>query len=240
MKDKGDKNIDISDEMKNVSESIKYLYEDQHLISVVKPFGTPTQSDRTGDVSLHDLVTIYLEGKEKTPGGFNLRLLHRLDRPVGGVILFAKTPAAAKRLSAAFRERRVRKIYLARIEGAVEPPAGELSHHLLKSGTKIKIVPEGTPKARDARLSYRTLKKDFDMGESLVEIDLITGRRHQIRAQLSAVGHSILGDLKYGSREKFVPGGIALFSKSLTFIHPASGDEITISADPPEEFFIDL
>ncbi|MBN1574123.1 MAG: RluA family pseudouridine synthase [Deltaproteobacteria bacterium] len=227
--------------MKNFIESI--LYDDKHLLAVIKPFGVLTQGDLRGGLSVFDAARDYIGEKHRTLDGPNdcyLSLLHRLDRPVGGVILFAKTPAAAKRLSEAFREREVKKTYLARIEGAVDPPSGELSHSLLKSGAKVSVVPEGAPGSKKALLFYRTLRNTGGDGESLIEIDLITGRRHQIRAQLSAVGHPVRGDIKYNSKNKFIPGGIALFSKSLTFAHPVTGEEMTITADPPEEFFIDF
>lgn len=234
MKDKENKKIDKLGDVKDISDSI--LFEDNHLLAVDKPFGMPTQEDRTGDLSIFEAARDYIKEMYKGLDDPYLRLVHRLDRPVGGVILFARTPAMAKQLSEMFRERSVRKTYLARIDGKIEPHSGELVHTLLKSGTKMVVVPKGTPKARDARLLYRTLEDISGEVESLVEIDLITGRRHQIRAQFSAVGSPIRGDIKYGSKEKFSAGAIALFSKSLTFFHPASGEEITISVDPPDQF----
>jgi 23S rRNA pseudouridine1911/1915/1917 synthase len=240
MKNKENKNECDSNKMKDIPGSIQYLFEDRHLVAVVKPFGMLTQSGRRGGASIFDRVREYIGGKYGSPDDIYLGLLHRLDRPVGGVILFAKTPDAARRLSAAFREREVKKTYIARIEGALEPPSGKLCHHLLKSGTKAAVAPEGTPGAKEAVLIYRTFKSDHDAGESLVEVDLITGRRHQVRAQLSAAGHPVLGDVKYGSKNRFIPGAIALFSMSLVFAHPVTGEEITISAEPPEEFFTGL
>lgn len=232
MKDKENKKRSGSGDVNEISGLI--LYEDDHLLAVDKPFGMPTQKDRTGDISLHEAAGDYIRERDGIKDPF-LRLVHRLDRPVGGVILFARTPTAARRLSETFRERGAKKIYLARIEGVVEPPTGVLIHSLLKSGSKATVVPEGTPRSKRALLNYRTLGCDEKADESLVEIDLITGRKHQIRAQLSHAGCPVCGDIKYGSKRKFVPGAIALFSVSLTFPHPATGEEMTVLADPPEE-----
>ncbi len=133
------------------------IFEDDHLLAVIKPFGILTQSDRTGELSIFDLAKNYIAEKRKRAGDDYLGLVHRLDRPVGGAILFARTLKATKYLSEMFRERRVKKIYLARVEGEVKPPSGELYHALLKSGKKVKVVQEGMTGAKDARLFYRVL-----------------------------------------------------------------------------------
>jgi 23S rRNA pseudouridine1911/1915/1917 synthase len=214
------------------------LYEDNHLIAIQKPFGMLTQGDRTGDISLLDLARGYIKEKYQKPGEVYLGLVHRLDRPAGGVVVFSRTSKSAKRMSEKFREREVKKIYRAVVEGIVSPPTGELTHYLLKSGAKMKISTEDTPDGQEARLIYEVVDSRDD--KSLLEINLITGRKHQIRAQMGAIGHPITGDIKYGSKTEFMRGAIALFSRSLTFTHPVSGVEMTISADPPEGFFKDL
>ncbi len=211
------------------------IFEDDHLLAVVKPFGMLTQSDRTGELSLFDLAQDHVQ-KNVSAGNDYLGLVHRLDRPVGGVVLFARTLKATKFLSEMFRERSVKKIYLARVEGKMEPPFGELNHALLKSAKKVRVAKKGMAGAKDARLFYRVLNWVDGKNESLVEVELITGRRHQIRVQLSEMGNPIVGDIKYGSTKRFIAGGIALFSRSLTFLHPATGVEVTILAEPPEEF----
>jgi 23S rRNA pseudouridine1911/1915/1917 synthase len=211
------------------------LYEDNHLIAIQKPFGMLTQGDRTGDISLFDLAKDYIKEKYQKPGEVYVGLVHRLDRPAGGVVVFSRTSKGARRMSERFREREVKKIYWAVVEGIVDPPAGELFHYLSKSGKMMKITTDEDSKAQEARLTYEVVDSRDD--RSLLEIDLITGRKHQIRAQMGAIGHPIVGDIKYGSNIEFMRGAIALFSRSLTFTHPVSGVEMTINADPPEEFF---
>jgi 23S rRNA pseudouridine1911/1915/1917 synthase len=218
------------------------LFEDNHLLVMIKPAGMLTQADRTGDVCLLDLGRRYLKEKYGKPGEVYLGLVHRLDRPVGGVIVFARTGKSAARLSAQFRGRETKKAYRAVVEGRPRPADGELTHFLAKSGTMMKVVPSATAGAQEARLIYRTVKTGPDA--SLVEVELITGRRHQIRAQLSAIGHPIVGDIKYGARPRgegrrragdIVPG-IRLWARSVTLAHPVSGAEMTFAADPPEGF----
>ncbi len=218
------------------------LFEDNHVLAMVKPAGMLTQGDRTGDVSLLDLAKKYLKEKYKKPGDVYLGLVHRLDRPVGGVIVFARTSKAAGRLSGQFRSRETKKVYWALVEGKPDPPEGELVHFLVKSGTMMKTAQKETAGAQEARLIYQTRETRGD--ESLVEVELITGRKHQIRAQLAAVGCPIVGDIKYGAKERQHTGrdpgeivpGIRLFARSLTFHHPVTGEEITIEAEPPAGF----
>ncbi len=218
------------------------LFEDNHLLAMIKPAGILTQADRTGDICLMDLAGQYLREKYKKPGEVFIGLVHRLDRPVGGVIVFARTSKAARRLSEQFRARETKKIYRAVVEGKPDPPQGELTHWLLQSGTMMKIVRPKTPSSLEARLRYRTLETRGDT--SLAEVELITGRRHQIRAQLAAIGCPIVGDIKYGAkaapgerrRAEDIVSGIQLFASCLTFRHPTTGAHVTVEAPMPKSF----
>jgi 23S rRNA pseudouridine1911/1915/1917 synthase len=218
------------------------LYEDNHLLAMEKPAGMLTQADRTGDICLMDLARRYLAEKYAKRGEVYLGLVHRLDRPVGGVIVFARTSKAARRLSEQFRARELKKVYRAVVEGKPDPSEGELTHWLLKSGTFIKVVRPRTPSSLEARLIYRTRETRGDT--SLVEVELITGRRHQIRAQLAAIGCPIVGDIKYGAkatergvrRASDIVSGIRLFASCLTLRHPITGAQITIEASTPRGF----
>ena len=218
------------------------LFEDNHLLVMIKPIGMLSQADRTGDICLMDLAKRYLAEKYNKPGDVYLGLVHRLDRPVGGVIVFARTSKAARRLSEQFRTRETIKIYRALVEGTPKLPFGELAHFLAKSGTTMKVVGSGTEGAQEARLLYRTL--EIGLVTNLLEVRLITGRKHQIRAQLAAMGCPIVGDIKYGAKP--VPGaerkkgdvvkGIMLWAYSVTIQHPVSGAETTFTAPTPKAF----
>jgi 23S rRNA pseudouridine1911/1915/1917 synthase len=208
------------------------LYEDNHCIAVVKPARVLTAGDQTGDVSLLDTVKDYLKQKYKKPGNVFVGLVHRLDRPVSGVVLFARTSKSASRLSEQFREGTVQKTYRAIVEGIVEESSGELLDWLLKNEETniVRIVPAGTPAARESRLRFRRLQTAPDL--TLVEITPTTGRGHQIRVQLAAHGHPICGDRKYGSKHA-MQGTIALHATQLTFDHPTRHEPITVSAPDP-------
>jgi 23S rRNA pseudouridine1911/1915/1917 synthase len=208
------------------------LYEDNHCIAVVKPARVLTAGDETEDVSLLDTVKDYLKEKYKKPGNVFVGLVHRLDRPVSGVILFARTSKAASRLSEQFREGTVQKTYRAIVEGLVEESSGELVDWLLKNEetNTVRIVPPGTPAARESRLRFRRLQSLADL--TLVEIIPATGRSHQIRVQLAAHGHPICGDRKYGSKHA-MQGTIALHAAQLTFAHPTRHEPVTVSAPDP-------
>jgi 23S rRNA pseudouridine1911/1915/1917 synthase len=208
------------------------LYEDNHCLAVVKPARRLTVADATGDVSLLDLAKAYLKEKYKKPGNVFVGLVHRLDRPVSGVVLFARTSKAAARLSDQFRERTVVKIYRAIVEGTVVPVSGEFEDWLLKNqetNTTRCVAPE-TPSARHSRLRFRRVATA--PGLSLLEISPQSGRSHQIRVQLSARGHPIYGDRKYGSTHA-LPGVIALHAAQLTFIHPTRHEQVTVTAPDP-------
>ena len=204
------------------------LYEDNHLLAVDKPAGLLVQGDATGRPNLLDLGKKYLRVKYNKPGRVFLGLVHRLDRQASGVVVLARTSKAAGRLSAQFRNNEVKKIYLARVHGRLDPPAGTSEVFLAREGSKSVVTGPEAPGARPASLSFRTLEAGPEA--SLVEIDLHTGRRHQIRAQMAALGHPILGDLKYGSPVPPHQDSIALLARSLTFRHPTRDLEMTVEA----------
>lgn len=206
---------------------LKVLYEDNHLIAVFKPHRVPTQGDRGGDLNLLDMTKHYLKERYQKPGNVFLGMVHRLDRPVAGVVIFAKTSKAASRLSESIRLKEVEKTYHALVEGKVEGEA-ELVHYVKAQETKpVEIQKEMFPQAKKALLRYRCLKTQA--ATSLLEISLITGRKHQIRAQLASIGHPIVGDKKYGATLPYTEGAIALLAKSLEFQHPVKEERVRIT-----------
>lgn len=205
--------------------SIQVLYEDNHLIAVFKPAGLLVQGDRTGDVCLMDKVKDYLKEKYNKPGNVFLGLLHRLDRPVSGIVLFAKTSKGASRLCKQIRERTIKKEYQVLVEGNVEHKKQILKNYLVhnEKNNTTKISNSDVSNSKYAELEYEILEKR--KAETILKIILKTGRQHQIRVQLSHIGHPIVGDLKYGAKKARVDRSIALCASSLTF-SKATGDEI--------------
>ncbi len=214
---------------------IPVLYEDNHLLVVVKPAGIPVQEDRTGREDLLTVLKGYLKERYKKPGNVYLGLVHRLDQPVGGVMVFAKTSKAASRLSDQIRRLSVEKTYLAVAEGLTKDEA-VLEDYLLKDrDTNMSaVVPEGTPGAKQARLTYSLC--EYLPGEdlSLIEVRLQTGRSHQIRVQMSAHGHPLWGDARYNSARKSGQS-VALFSSKLEFEHPTTHERMCFTAIPEGE-----
>jgi 23S rRNA pseudouridine1911/1915/1917 synthase len=209
------------------------LYEDNHCLAVLKPAGMLTAGDRTGDVSLLELARQYVKQKYKKPGNVYLGLVHRLDRPVSGVVLFARTSKAAARLSEQFRRGIVRKIYEAWVEGRPMQASGTLTDHLLKD-KKFNVVASVSPATSGARLAaldYRTI--DDRPGQTLLEVHPRTGRSHQIRVQLASRGMPVVGDVKYGAKPGR-PGSIALHAAELTFQHPIRDEPVTVRAQRPK------
>jgi 23S rRNA pseudouridine1911/1915/1917 synthase len=196
---------------------------------VLKPAGLLTAGDRTGDVSLVDKVRDYLRTKYKKPGNVFVGVVHRLDRPVSGLVLFARTSKAASRLAEQFRSGRVEKVYQALVEGRVAEREGLLVDRLVKDhrANVVRGSAATDPRARESRLSFRRLK--CTSSTTLLEIRPTTGRSHQIRVQLAAAGHPIVGDRKYGSKHSF-DDGIALRAVRLTFEHPTTRLPITLEA----------
>jgi 23S rRNA pseudouridine1911/1915/1917 synthase len=213
--------------------AIHVLHEDNHCLVVAKPAGLLTMGDATGDVTLLDQAKDYLRRAYHKPGEVFLGVVHRLDRPVSGVVLFARTSKAAARLSAQFREHRVEKRYLALVTGQVQPPEGTLVQRLLKDAATntVRVVSAKTMGGQDCELGYRLIRRQGET--SLLEIAPRTGRGHQIRVQLAHQGWPIVGDRKYGSPVPFHTGQIALHAHALTFEHPTQRVPITVTTPPP-------
>lgn len=214
--------------------SLPFLYEDNHVLVVHKPAGMLSQGDLSGDLDVLTAAKQILKDRDNKPGNVFLGLVHRLDRPVGGVMVTAKTSKGAARLSLQFRERSTTKIYWAVVQGAPIRPEAELCHRLEKdAATRITKVVTGN-RGKEARLRYRVLQSVKD--RSLLEVQLITGLSHQIRAQLSAEGHPIAGDKKYGASLPYAPGVIALHAKSICFMHPVTKESVTVEAALPDNW----
>ena len=214
-------------------QKLKVIYEDNHIIVVEKIPNIPSQADKTGDTDMLSLVKSYIKEKYNKPGNVYLGLVHRLDRPVGGIMIFAKTSKAASRLSNQVREKIFKKKYLAVVEGKFEKEEGTLENYLAKN-TKTntsKIVNKSNKEAKLAKLDYKVLSYDKQENLSLVEVNLHTGRHHQIRVQLANIGHSLYGDQKYGTRGKGKQ--IALWAYKLTIEHPITKEKMTFE-DLPE------
>lgn len=215
--------------------ALEILYEDNHLVAVHKPAGTLVHGDRTRDPTLAEQVRADLKRRHTKTGNVYLGILHRLDRPVSGVVLFARTSKAAARLAAAFRAGRVEKTYLALVEAIPRPASAVLEHWLLKdsSSNRSHIVAAGTPGARAARLRYQVAQR---LGQrALLEVQPETGRSHQIRVQLAGVGAVIVGDLRYGSSTRLGPM-IALHASRLCVPHPTRDENIDIRCPLPHSW----
>ncbi len=220
------------DGKKHKKRILQVLYEDNHLLAVFKPAGLLVQGDSTGDLTLLEMAREYITIKYNKPGRAYIGLIHRLDRPVAGVVLFARTSKAASRLCDQIRKRMIKKEYWAVVHGKLLPSAGEISGYVIRHGRKSFLSNPDRTKAQIASLSYKTL--EGSSGYSLVEIKLETGRHHQIRVQMAGMGHPVLGDRKYGSACRLPEKSIALLAKRLVVIHPTKGEEILIEAPVPE------
>jgi len=211
------------------------LYEDNHIIIVNKRSSDLVQGDSTGDESLDEMVKAYIREKYNKPGDVFLGVVHRLDRPVSGCVVYARTSKALSRLSELFRTREVKKLYWAVV--SERPPAeeGVLSSYLKKNEKQNKsyVYETEVKGSKQAELSYRLLARSERF--YLLEIDLQTGRHHQIRAQLAAAGCPVKGDLKYGSKRSNEGGGISLHARRVSFIHPVKKTEVTVEAPLPDD-----
>lgn len=201
-------------------DSQRILYEDNHLIAVNKTAGELVQPDPSGSPALEDLLKEYIRQRDNKPGNVFLGVVHRIDRPVSGVVIFAKTGKALVRMNEMIKNRAIRKIYWAIVEAVPPTEEGVLTHYLVRDGktNKSRVYPGPVKEAKEARLNYRYLagSKNYH----LLEVELLTGRHHQIRAQLAAIGCPIRGDLKYGAARSNRDGSISLHARSLEFMHP--------------------
>ncbi|OAV45614.1 RluA family pseudouridine synthase [Lewinella sp. 4G2] len=219
---------------------LQVLFEDNHLIAVNKPAGILSQSDKTGDTTVMDWVKAYIKHRYDKPGAVFLGAIHRLDRPVSGVILFGRTSKGLKRMNELFRERKVQKTYWAIVNEQPKPIEGSLTGYIFKDTDKnrSKMLPKADSNrhqgAKRAHLDYRLLGR---VGSNiLLEVKPETGRPHQIRVQLaSQLKTPIHGDLKYGSAHRNEDGNINLHSRKLSFTHPVTGEDVSITAPVPEQ-----
>lgn len=213
-------------------QKLKVIYEDNHIIVVEKPVNIPSQGDKTEDIDMLTIIKEYLKEKYNKPGNVYLGLIHRLDRPVGGVMVFAKTSKAAARLSEEVRNKIFQKTYLVVANGKMEKEKGTLEDYLLKNERNniSKVVKEGTKNSKQALLDYEVLKYNEEINLSVLRINLHTGRHHQIRVQLSSRNHSIYGDQKYGGRGHGKQ--IALWAYSLKIVHPITKEEMKFKSLP--------
>lgn len=224
-------------ESKTIStpKNLQVLYEDNHLIAINKRPGDIVQGDKTGDAPLSEVVKEYLKEKYNKPGNVYLGVAHRLDRPTSGIVVFAKTSKALPRLNKLFAEKDAKKTYWAVVKNAPENPSATLTHWLKRNTKQNKSYAHKNevPESKKAILDYRMLKKLDNY--FLLEIDLKTGRHHQIRSQLTAIGCPIKGDLKYGSDRSNKDGSIHLHARNLSFVHPIKKEMLKLVASPPDE-----
>ncbi len=212
---------------------IHLIYEDNHLLVINKPAGIPVQADASGDQDVLTVLKQWLKERDKKPGNVYLGLVHRLDRPVGGVMILAKTSKAASRLSDQIRRNVVEKNYLAILQKMPDPPEGKLEHYLAKNRktNTVFVASKKTKSAKHARLSYRTLKHQDQL--TLVSVQLETGRAHQIRVQFAHCGWPLWGDHKYGRSSK---GNPALFSRMMSIEHPTKKESMPFEAEIPDSY----
>jgi len=208
------------------------LYEDNHIIIVNKEAGEIVQGDKTGDTPLSEKIKKYLKEKYNKPGNVFCGVVHRIDRPVAGLVIFAKTSKALERLNRMLRDGEIHKTYWALVEGNPTDTEATIENYLLSDGriNKTFISSSSNPLAKKSTLKYKTIANGDRY--TLLEVNLLTGRKHQIRAQLSNIGHPIKGDLKYGARRSNKDGGISLQAHRIEFIHPVSKERICIELPP--------
>lgn len=213
---------------------MEILFEDNHIIAVNKSVADIVQSDPSGDMPLDEKVKEYIKNKYNKPGNVFLGVVHRIDRPVSGVVLFARTSKALARLNEMFQSKEIAKTYWAIVKNKPEPESNRLVHFIVRDNKKNKSFAhlKEVKDSKQAILSYKLIDKSDTY--FLLEIDLETGRHHQIRCQLAAIGCPIKGDLKYGFARSNEDGGISLHSRKIEFIHPVTKEKITIVANPPD------
>lgn len=221
--------------MEDLLKKINVIYEDNHIIVVEKPINVPTCEDDSKDIDLLSLVKFYLKEKYNKPGNVYLGIVHRLDRPVGGIMVFAKTSKAASRLNEQIRENKIEKKYYCVVSGILKNKSDILKDYLLKDSKMNKVVVN--KKGKYAELDYKVLAEKENL--SLLEVNLHTGRSHQIRVQFSSRNYPLFGDQKY-NKKAIVGEQIALYSFSLSFKHPISKEVMTFSLDKPNRYPFDL
>ena len=212
---------------------MKVIYEDNQIIVVEKEPNIPSQSDKTGDMDMLTMVKSYIKEKYNKPGEVYIGLVHRLDRPVGGVMVFARTSKAASRLSEQVRNKTLKKTYIATVDGKIEQEQGILEDYLYKDErhNMSKVVNKEKKNSKLAKLDYEVLNFDEKRQLSVVKINLHTGRHHQIRVQFANFGHSLYGDQKYGVRGKGKQ--IRLWAYKLELEHPTKNEMMTFESEPP-------
>lgn len=214
---------------------MQVLYEDNHIIVVYKESGEIVQGDKTGDKPLSETIKAWIKEKYAKPGNVFLGVVHRLDRPVSGLVVFAKTSKALSRLNDMFRKGEVKKTYWAMVQTPLAEPEGTLTNWLVRNEKQNKsyAYDHEVPNAKKAILKYKTVGQTEHY--TLLEVNLLTGRHHQIRCQLSSIGCPIKGDLKYGARRSNPDGSISLLSRTVEFIHPVSKENISVVSPLPAE-----
>lgn len=213
----------------------RILFEDNHLIIINKLPSEIVQGDKTGDESLIDTVKQYIKEEYNKPGNVFLGLVHRIDRPVSGAVILAKTSKALARMNELIKNREIQKIYWAIVKNRPEPETGQLTHWLIKNPKNNKSTAYDTEKkgTKKAELNYKLIDQSKDY--HLVEVELLTGRHHQIRAQLAKIGCPVKGDLKYGAARSNKDASISLHARQLIFTHPVSKENLDIKANPPKD-----
>ena len=214
---------------------MEVIYEDNHIIIVSKRSGEIVQGDKTGDVPLSDTVRQYIKETCAKPGAVFLGVVHRLDRPVWGLVVFARTSKALSRLNAMFAAGQVHKTYWAIVKNPPKEEAATLTHWLKRNEKQNKsyAYDHEVDGAKKATLRYKTIGRSDNY--TLLEVELLTGRHHQIRCQLAAIGSPIKGDLKYGARRSNPDGSISLLARHVEFIHPVSGKTVSATANVPDD-----
>ena len=218
-----------------ISIKSRILFEDNHLIIINKMPSEIVQGDKTGDESLLDTVKQYIKEEYDKPGAVFLGLVHRIDRPVSGALILAKTSKALLRMNEQIKNREIQKIYWAVVKNRPNPEEGKLIHWLIKNPKNNKSTAHNTEKkgTKRAELNYKLIDQSKDY--QLLEVELLTGRHHQIRAQLAKIGCTIKGDLKYGSPRSNKDASISLHARQLVFTHPVSKEKLNIKARPPHD-----
>ena len=222
--------------MEDGKKMIKVLYEDNSIIVVYKEAGILSQGDKTGDISLLDMVKDYIKKEYNKPGNVYIGLVHRLDRPVSGIMVFARNSKSASRLSEQIRNHKLKKEYIAVVNGIIEKDEDTLTDYLIKKDD-LKTYVTTKEKGKYSSLSYKVLARDYKKNETLVKINLETGRHHQIRVQFASRGYTLCGDAKYGSKGD----NLALCAYKLTFNHPITKEEMTFKINlPNNKYFNDF